>query len=157
MVRAALLCVGCDIAAARKVCGFLGHRATMGCSKCLHAFPTERFGEKADYSNFKRTEWRKRTNDHYHSEAMKCRSCVTKSVRTEIERSGVRYSCLLELPYFNAPHMCIIYPMHNLLLGTSKMMIELWKSSGILSVKDFEVIHSRVHSFICPSEVGRIQ
>ena len=88
---------------------------------------------------------------------MKCRSCVTKSVQTEIERSGVRYSCLLELPYFNAPHMCIIYPMHNLLLGTSEMMIELWKSSGILSVKDFEVIHSRVDSFICPSEVGRIQ
>lgn len=103
-----------------------------------------------------RTEWRKRTNHHHRSEAMKCRSCVTKSERTEIERrSGVRYSCLLELPYFNPPSMCIIDPMHNLLLGTSKM-IELWKSSGILSVKDFEVIQSRVDSFVCPSEVGRI-
>lgn len=91
MVRAALLCVGCEMPAARKVCCFLGHRATMGCSKCLHAFPTERFVEKADYSNFKRTEWRKRTNDHHRSEAMKCRSCVTKSEQTEIERSGVRY------------------------------------------------------------------
>ena len=30
-VRAALLCVGCDIPAARKVCGILGYRATMGC------------------------------------------------------------------------------------------------------------------------------
>ena len=29
MVRASLLCVGCDIPAA---CGFLGHRATTGCS-----------------------------------------------------------------------------------------------------------------------------
>ena len=34
VVRAALLCVGCDIPAARKVSGFLGHRATKGCSRC---------------------------------------------------------------------------------------------------------------------------
>ena len=157
MVRAALLCVGCDIPAARKVCGFLGHRATMGCSKCLLPFPTEKFGEKADYSNFKRMEWQKRTNDHHRSEAMKYCTSVTKSQQTEVERrSGIRYSCLLELPYFNAPRMCIIDPMHNLLLGTSKMMVELWKSSDILSEKDFEVIQSRVDSFACPSEVGRI-
>ena len=38
----------------------------------------------------------------------------------------------------------------------SKMMIGLWKSSGILSVKDFEVIQSRVDSFVCPSKVSRI-
>ena len=25
IIRAALLCIGCDIPAARKVCGFLGH------------------------------------------------------------------------------------------------------------------------------------
>ena len=54
MVRAAL-CVGCDILAARKVCGFLGNRATMG-SKYLLPFPTEKFGEKAEYSNFKHTD-----------------------------------------------------------------------------------------------------
>ena len=30
LVRGALLCVGCDIPAARKVGGFLGHRATKG-------------------------------------------------------------------------------------------------------------------------------
>lgn len=33
-VKAALLCVSCDIPAARKVCGFLGHAARLGCSKC---------------------------------------------------------------------------------------------------------------------------
>ena len=119
IVREALLCVGCDIPAARKVCGFLGHRATMGCSKCLLPFTTDRFGEKPDYYNFKRMEWTQRTNEHHRSEALKSRSCVTKSERKNIERkSGVRYSCLLELPYFNAQRMCIVDPMHNLLLGT---------------------------------------
>ena len=61
LVRAALLCVGCDIPAARKVCGFVGHRALKGCSKCLLFFPTEHFGEKNDYSNFDRSKWEPRT------------------------------------------------------------------------------------------------
>ena len=157
LVRAALICVGCDIPAARKTCGFLGHRATMGCSKCLLAFPTKKFGEKADYSNFDRTEWVPRTDEHHRQEAMKSYHSLTKSERMDIEKkSGVRYSCLLELPYFNAPRMCVIDPMHNLLLGTSKMMVELWKSSNILSPVDFELIQSKVNSFVCPSEVGRI-
>ena len=34
-----LLCVACDIPAARKVCGFLSHNATHGCSKCHKEFP----------------------------------------------------------------------------------------------------------------------
>lgn len=38
LVRAALLCVRCDIPAARKVCAFVGHHAPKGCSKCLLSF-----------------------------------------------------------------------------------------------------------------------
>ena len=129
LVRAALICVGCDIPAARKVCGFLGHRATMGCSMCLLAFPTEKFGKTADYSNNDRSKWVPRTDEHQRQEAMKSFHSLTKSERMDTERSsGVRYSCLLELPYFNAPRMCVIDPMHNLLLGTAKRMVELWKS-----------------------------
>ena len=157
LVRAALICVGCDIPAARKTCGFLGHRATMGCSKCLLAFPVETFGEKANYSNFSREDWTPRNDVHHRQEAMKSYNSLTKSERMDRERaSGVRYTCLLELPYFNAPRMCVIDPMHNLLLGTSKMMMELWKSLNILGPADFEVIQDKVNSFICPSEVGRI-
>ena len=35
MVRAALICVACDIPASRKVSGFLSHSAYHGCSRCL--------------------------------------------------------------------------------------------------------------------------
>ena len=38
LMKAALLCVACDIPAARKVCGFLGHMAKLGCSKCTKVF-----------------------------------------------------------------------------------------------------------------------
>lgn len=36
--RLALICVGCDIPASRKLCGFLGHAATKGCNKCMKSF-----------------------------------------------------------------------------------------------------------------------
>ena len=38
IVRCALLCVACDLPAGRKTCGFLGHAAHYGCSKCFKAF-----------------------------------------------------------------------------------------------------------------------
>ena len=37
-VRLALTCVACDIPASRKVNGFLGHHASLGCNKCLKKF-----------------------------------------------------------------------------------------------------------------------
>ena len=37
-IQLALTCVACDIPAPRKVCGFLGHRAKLGCNKCYKAF-----------------------------------------------------------------------------------------------------------------------
>ena len=65
LVRAALLCVACDIPAARKVGGFLGHSANYGCSKCMKLFPGS-VGNK-DYSGFIRTSWNPRTNSRHHT------------------------------------------------------------------------------------------
>ena len=96
LVRAALLCVRCDIPAARKVSGFVGHRATMGCSRCLSSFPTEHFGDKPDYSNFDKSTWTIRDIESHKVHALHHRDCNTKSDTVAIARSyGVRYSCLL--------------------------------------------------------------
>lgn len=38
LIRCALLCIACDIPAGRKVCGFLGHNAHLGCSRCFKNF-----------------------------------------------------------------------------------------------------------------------
>lgn len=64
-IRAALLCAASDIPATRKLCGFVGHGALKGCSRCLKSFPTTEFGTKPDYSGFQRNTWPKRDlNDH---------------------------------------------------------------------------------------------
>ena len=54
-VRLALTCIACDIPASRKVCGFLGHAACLGCNKCLRKFSlfTNHKGKtKVDFSGF---------------------------------------------------------------------------------------------------------
>ena len=145
-MRAALLCCSCDVPASRKVCGFVGHGACKGCSKCLLSFPTCSFGEKADYSNFDKSQWKPRTNEHRNI-ADQYRSCKTRAAQIDIEREfGIRYTILLELPYFDVPRMCVIDPMHNLLLGTAKSITELWKSSSLLSSKHFDVIQEKVEA-----------
>ena len=54
--------------------------------------------------------------------------------------NGVRYSILLEVPYFDIVRYHIIDPMHNLLLGTAKHVMKTWISKGIITTKDLEVI-----------------
>ena len=61
LVRAALLCVACDLPAGRKVCGFLSHSANHRCSRCMKVFPV---GSK-DYSGFNREQWQARTNSSH--------------------------------------------------------------------------------------------
>ena len=73
-------------------------------------------------------KWIARTNVEHRVNAKKKKKCNTQVARKEIEREhGVRYSTLLKLPYFDAVRMCVIDPMHNLLLGTAKHITEIWK------------------------------
>ena len=74
-VCAALICVGCDISAVRKVCGFVGHLALKGCSKCFHSFSTAAFGEKEVHSNFNGSSWECHSN-HVAGKYQKCNTCA---------------------------------------------------------------------------------
>lgn len=83
VVKGALLCVDCDLPAARKVCGFLSYTATLGCSRCKKQFPGE-IGKK-DYSGFDRNTWFARNvNDHRHQVNI-IESCTTKATRMRKE------------------------------------------------------------------------
>jgi hypothetical protein len=102
LVRSALLCVACDIPAARKVCGFVAHNSLLACSRCSKVFPTECFGEKADYSGFDRDVWPPRSLAVHRTQAIKYQGANNQAERKSIEREyGCRYCVLLKLPYFN--------------------------------------------------------
>ena len=74
LVQCAILCCSCDLPAGRKLCGFLGHSAHLGCSKC---FPSSTHG--LDYSGFQRDKWVKRTNEPHRSDVAKLSYCRTKT------------------------------------------------------------------------------
>ena len=157
LIRAALLCISCDIPAARKLTGFVGHSALKACAKCLKSFPTIQFGSKPNYSGFDRQVWPIRDLKDHKEQGLKWKHAATQAERHTIEREfGVRYSELLRLPYFDTVHFSVIDPMHNIFLGSAKHTIALWKSLGILSESSNSHIQDIVDRFSTPPDVGRI-
>ncbi len=155
-VRLALICVSCDIPAGRKVCGFLGHSAHYGCSRCWKKF-SGGVGTM-DYSGFNRDGWQLRTGFNHRQVAERLQHFSTRAEQERTEStSGCRYSVLLKLPYFDAPQMLIIDPMHNLFLGTAKHYLKsIWLHNDVISEVQFESIQRRVDSSQIPAELGRI-
>lgn len=69
---------------------------------------------------------------------------------------GTRFTVFSELPYFDAISMTIIDPMHNLFLGTSKKMIEIWKEKNYLNKNNVIKIQKEVDNFVCSNDVGKL-
>ena len=165
VIRLALTCVACDIPASRKVCGFLGHRATLGCNKCLKKFKCmqENNSSWTNYAGFDRSEWTLRT-DQMHRQS--CKEIIARfeehSTKTALEevqsQKGLRYSLLLELPYFDATRYPVLDPMHNLFLGTGKHVMDIWLNhpSNLLNGQKLGLIEGAIHNFIIPDGIGRL-
>lgn len=155
--KVALMCCGCDIPASRKVCGFVHHNATLGCNKCYKKF--NKVDTRTDYSGFDVASWQMRdAAKHRRDVARITRLSKTKDQQKKLESQlGVRYSVLLELPYFDPIRMVVIDPMHNLFLGTGKHQLKVWKdhTHDLLPVH-FERIQKLIDSIQVPSDVGRI-
>ena len=144
-----MLCVACDLPAGRKVCGFLGHSAHLGCSRCFKRF--EGSVGTMDYSGFDRGNWiiTRTGSVHRHLAALKLKNpIITRSALPAGENeSGCRYSVLLKLPYFDTPRMLIVDPMHNLFLGTAKHFLKtVWIERDIISHSQFSAIQCCIDS-----------
>ena len=154
--RLALSCVACDIPASRKVCGFLGHNATLGCNKCYKEFSSTSFGT-TDYSGFNRDTWVLRTGQLHRQN---CRELSKEVTKTGLKKSqstyGVRYSALLSLPYFDAVRYTVVDVIHNLFLGIGKHMFKVWISLDILTKDNLTIIEDSVKVFTVPNYVGRL-
>jgi hypothetical protein len=111
-----------------------------------------------DYSGFDRHNWRLRNRVDHNAAAFDLRD---KTSLADLERaassSGCRYSELLLLPYFDAPRMLIIDPMHNLFLGTGKRFFKkVLVDRGLISDVHLSMIQNRVNSCTIPAGIGRI-
>ena len=94
--RGAVILASADLPSVCKLCGFKGHSADRGCSKCFKYFPSS-FGEKTDYSGFERDLWPPRHNRSHRIHAEMVRKASTQSKHDELAKKyGVYYSCLLK-------------------------------------------------------------
>ena len=156
LVKGALLCVACDLPAARKVCGFMSYVATLGCNRCKKQFPGT-VGNK-DYSGFDRVNWTPRNVLEHRRQIAVISACRTVSSREEKESAfGARYSELLRLPYFDPVRMTIIDPMHCLYLGIAKRFMKNGIiDQGILSKQALKELQTRIELVSIPNTIGRI-
>ena len=109
-IRGALVCVACDLLAGQKDLWIFELCCEVG---LFPIFPGE-FGA-LDYSGFDQHNWHLWSRVDLNAAAFDLRN---KTSLADLERtessSGCHYSELLLLPYFDAPRMLIIDPMHNL-------------------------------------------
>ena len=155
-IRCALICVSSDMPASTKACGFLGHMANLGCSKCKKKF-SGGFGNR-DYSGFDICNWPERNMADHRKSVDLILKAKTKTERNQLEgKYGCRYTVLLDLPYFDPIRMTIIDPMHNLYLGSAKHILKkIWIEKGIISMQHFNDIQKKMDAFNSPLDVGRI-
>lgn len=118
--RVAVISISSDIPATRKICGFQGHSAYLGCPRCLKTFPGGFREKKKHYSGLERNSWTPHINQDHCSQAITMPRSKTKAEYNLIgQNSGIsHYSVLLDLEYFDITRFGTVDPTHNLFLGT---------------------------------------
>ena len=110
-----------------------------------------------NYGGFATHEWPKRNVYQHRKWASIIRECKTvTAVKTTEAKCGYRHSALLNLPYFDTVRYHIIDPMHNLFLGTSKHMLNIWLKSNVLGEADLFVIQEKIASVNISKDSGWI-
>ena len=102
-------------------------------------------------------KWRFRDMNNHGKLTNKLPKARTKTERKQLESAfGIRYSSLLELPYFDPIRMSIIDPMHNFCLGTAKHMSNIWLKTEILVDSKFKQVQEKADNVVTPTNIGRI-
>jgi hypothetical protein len=155
-IRAALILVSCDIPAARKICGHIS--ALSACYKCE---------KKANYENHKHNfagmddidEWFiSRDSNQFREDALGWRRCNSSAARDRfVKITGVRWSELLRLTYFDPIRFLAIDPMHCLFLGIARWIVKrIWVDEKVLKPESLREIQRKMNQFQVPADIGRI-
>ncbi|PPQ97558.1 hypothetical protein CVT26_002343 [Gymnopilus dilepis] len=115
LIYCALVLVVCDLLAARKAAGFAACTHEHFCSVCHCTRSREGYG------NTRQEAWKRRTDKDYREAADLFLNAETPDARSdEFNKSGVRWSELLRLSYFDLSRCVVVDSMHNLFLGLIK-------------------------------------
>lgn len=108
--RAVIIPLVCDSLAARQMAGFTPVTSTLFCTCC--DLPLR------DIENIDRTTWPRKDWETHRARAEQWKSATSAEERIRLAKeNGVRWSPLLNLPYWNPVLFTVIDSMHNLYLG----------------------------------------
>lgn len=110
LVKAALVPLICDLKAARQVMGHGSHSATKFCSIC--SLPRQEINDIRSISRIPVPA------EKFREHALEWKRAQSRSERDKLfKMHGIRWSILLELPYWDPPRFTIVDSMHTILLG----------------------------------------
>ena len=159
--RAVLLPVLGDIPASRKISQFLSYKANKPCDKCHKTAKRElgTVGASGRMSFVTEKIPRKRTDREVRDAIAKYQKATSKHAADSLAKvSGVCYSELSRLPYFDMVENFLVDPMHNLFLG----LVEDVGNAIIIGDEKFisadgrNVFQERMNSMRLPYDVGRL-
>jgi len=105
------VCVVCDLPAARKTAGFVSFNHNHFCAVCECTL------KENGYDDLDTGSWKRRTNRDCQHSAKQYRRAGAEQGEKIVEQTGVRWSELFRLSYFDPARFVVIDPMHNFLLG----------------------------------------
>ena len=137
LIKAVILPCIFDRPALSDVIGFPHHAARLFCPWCL--LPSSQI------NNFNRSVWPKRHADVHRKFAAAWRDASTIKEREDIwKEHGLRYSILLELPYFDPTACVVVDIMHSLILGTAQTHARLFWGLDLGAVKESDLVDDHV-------------
>jgi hypothetical protein len=129
--REAIVAVVADLPASRKVTGCAGHSATKFCSLCNLLIN--------DINNIDWWTWKPATREEQRIAALKWLNAPNKTQRAKVyKETGVRWSPLWDLPYWDPTKYVVVDGMHNLFLGLVKYHFREVLGMEILDSKSSE-------------------
>ena len=128
----------------------------MCCCKCKKYFPYSDELQRVDFSGADLGT--PRNYEEQKANAKKSLDARTKTEWNKVElENGCRFTELMYLPYYDCVRYTIIDPMHNMLLGWAKRILQAqWIENGLIKDKDLDTIQERIGNSILPINVGRI-
>lgn len=119
-IRCAVLPLVCDLPAARQMSGFASYSCTHFCSMCRQRL--------TNINNMEVSEWKRRTWAEHMDQAQQWKDATSEKRRQKLfDEHGLRYSQLLELPYWDPTLFTVIDSMHAFFLGDLKRHCrEVW-------------------------------
>src|SRR5690349_13793473 len=154
----ALILSANDVPAARKICVYASHAV-----KCHHCPKYSKYDpdtKRNHYGGFEdMNKWFNPVDiSQYFNAAKQWLHCTNKNERKQhVKDTGLRWSELYRLKYFDPVKFMVVDPMHCLFLGISKwIMRQYLLNHNKLDNAKLLTIEKRMSNIKVPTEIGRI-